>query len=152
METSKWKPYWSALRTNVKKVVLRRSRGEECLPGQPDRPLLRPFNHLLTQPSFFPFHSDYLSRRASCSIYLLMFPLFNLFLSSKLDSYFRIEFYFSWDCFKWLKWLSPTSSPGIQRQKSVCWDSPNLLGMHHNQKQRDRDRQPDTLKEEGERQ
>lgn len=48
MEISKWKPYWSALRTNVKKVVLRRSWGEECFPGQSDRPLLRPFNHLLT--------------------------------------------------------------------------------------------------------
>lgn len=53
-----------------------------------------------------------------------MFPLFNLFLSSNLYSYFRIEFYFSWDRFKWLKWLFPTCSPGIQRRKSICWASP----------------------------
>lgn len=50
MEISKWKPYWSALRTNVKKVASGRSGGEECLPGQPDRPWRRPFNHLLMSP------------------------------------------------------------------------------------------------------
>lgn len=83
-----------------------------------------------------------------------MFPLFNLFLSSKLYSYFRIEFYFSWDCFKWLKWLFPTSSPGIQRKKKP------LLRFTYQQiiylvctttKSRETDSQPDTLKKKRER-
>lgn len=43
MEISKWKPYWSALRTNVKKL-LRRGQGGKSVrsPLQPNSPLLRP--------------------------------------------------------------------------------------------------------------
>lgn len=36
------------IENKCKKGGLRESRGGECFPGQPDRPLLRPFNHLLT--------------------------------------------------------------------------------------------------------
>lgn len=36
------------IENKCKKGGLGESQGGECFPGQPDRPLLRPFNHLLT--------------------------------------------------------------------------------------------------------